>query len=186
MHRIISSTSDRARVHGGEIVVSGWLEDLLTAKTNKSGSRTLSYLREETAVEIPEKRRTADRGKIKIRGASKFNLKNVNVDVPLSKLVAITGVSGSANPPFSMKFCIAICRRDSISASARQRLYNVKEFSGTEYLGRAILIDQSPIGRTPRSNPATYTGAWTHIRDMFAMSEEARARGWGPGDFHSM
>ena len=63
------------------------------------------------------------------------------------------------------------------------KLYNVKEFSGTEYLGRSILIDQSPIGRTPRSNPATYTGAWTHIRDLFAMSEEAKARGWGPGRF---
>ena len=63
------------------------------------------------------------------------------------------------------------------------KIYNCKEFSGTEYLGRAILIDQSAIGRTPRSNPATYTGAWTHIRDMFAMSEESRARGWGPGRF---
>jgi excinuclease ABC subunit A len=63
------------------------------------------------------------------------------------------------------------------------KIYNVKEFSGTEYLGRSILIDQSPIGRTPRSNPATYTGAWTHIRDLFAMSEESKARGWGPGRF---
>jgi excinuclease ABC subunit A len=63
------------------------------------------------------------------------------------------------------------------------KIYNCKEFSGTDYLGRAILIDQSPIGRTPRSNPATYTGSWTHIRDLFAMTEESRARGWGPGRF---
>ncbi len=172
-----------AGTHGGEIVVSGWLDDLLTAKTNKSGSRTLSYLREETAIEIPEKRRTADRGKIKIRGASKFNLDKVNVDVPLGKLVAITGVSGSGKSTFLYEILHRnlLARFDKRYRSAKT--YNAAEFSGTEYLGRSILIDQSPIGRTPRSNPATYTGAWTHIRDMFAMSEEARARGWGPGRF---
>ena len=172
-----------AGVHGGNIVASGWIEDLLTAKTNKSGSRTLSYLREETAIEIPEKRRTADRGKIKIRGASKFNMKDLNVDVPLSKLVCITGVSGSGKSTFLYE----VLHRNLLAKFDKRfrtaKIYNCKEFSGTEYLGRSILIDQSPIGRTPRSNPATYTGAWTHIRDMFAMSEEARARGWGPGRF---
>ena len=172
-----------AGVHGGTIVASGWLEDLLTAKTNKSGSRTLAYLREETTIEIPEKRRTADRGKIKIRGASKFSMKNLNVDVPLSKLVCITGVSGSGKSTFLYE----ILHRNLLAKFDKRfrtaKIYNCKEFSGTEYLGRSILIDQSPIGRTPRSNPATYTGAWTHIRDMFAMSEEARARGWGPGRF---
>jgi excinuclease ABC subunit A len=172
-----------AGVHGGNIVASGWLEDLLTAKTNKSGSRTLSYLREETAIEIPEKRRTADRGKIKIRGASKFSMKDLNVDVPLGKLVTITGVSGSGKSTFLYE----ILHRNLLAKFDKRfrtaKIYNCKEFSGTEYLGRSILIDQSPIGRTPRSNPATYTGAWTHIRDMFAMSEEARARGWGPGRF---
>ncbi|MBV9159589.1 MAG: ABC-ATPase UvrA, partial [Candidatus Kaiserbacteria bacterium] len=89
-----------AGTHGGNIVVSGWLDDLLTAKTNKSGSRTLAYLREEAVIPVPEKRRTADRGKIKIRGASKFNLQNVNVDIPLGKLVTITGVSGSGKSTF--------------------------------------------------------------------------------------
>ncbi len=172
-----------AGVHGGEIVVDGWLEHLLTAKANKSGSRTLSYLREETAIEMPEKRRTNDRGKLKIRGATKFNLKNVNVDVPLQKLVSITGVSGSGKSTFLYE----ILHRNLLTRFDKRfrtaKLYNVKEFSGTEYLSRAILIDQSPIGRTPRSNPATYTGAWTHIRDLFAMNEEARARGWGPGRF---
>ena len=172
-----------AGVHGGNIVASGWLEDLLTAKTNKSGSRTLSYLREETAIEIPEKRRTADRGKIKIRGASKFSMKDLNVDVPLGKLVTITGVSGSGKSTFLYE----ILHRNLLAKFDKRfrtaKIYNCKEFSGTEYLGRSILIDQSPIGRTPRSNPATYTGAWTPIRDMFAMSEEARARGWGPGRF---
>ena len=172
-----------AGVHGGKIVVDGWLEDLLTAKTNKSGSRTLSYLREETSIEIPEKRRTADRGKIKIRGASKFNIKNVNVDVPLQKLVCITGVSGSGKSTFLYEMLHRNLQARFDKRFRTAKIYNLKEFSGTEYLSRAILIDQSPIGRTPRSNPATYTGAWTHIRDLFAMSEEARARGWGPGRF---
>ena len=182
-----------AGTHGGTIVVDGWLEDLLTAKTPKESkasdgagqqiSRTLQYLRGEIAIEMPEKRRTADRGKLKIRGASKFNLKNVNVDVPLSKLVCVTGVSGSGKSTFLYEILHRnlLARFDKRFRTAK--LYNLKEFSGTEYLNRAILIDQSPIGRTPRSNPATYTGAWTHIRDMFAMTEEARARGWGPGRF---
>jgi excinuclease ABC subunit A len=172
-----------AGVHGGNIVASGWLDDLLTAKTNKSGSRTLAYLREEIAIAIPEKRRTADRGKLKIRGATKFNMKNLNVDVPLSKLVAITGVSGSGKSTFLYEVLHRnlLARFDKRFRTAK--IYNVSEFSGTEYLGRSILIDQSPIGRTPRSNPATYTGAWTHIRDLFAMSEESKARGWGPGRF---
>ena len=170
-------------MHGGEIVVSGWLEDLLTAKANKSGSRTLAYLREEERIEIPEKRRTADRGKIKIRGANKFNIKNLNIDVPLAKFVVVSGVSGSGKSTFLYEILHRnlLARFDKRYRSAKT--YNAAEFSGTEYLGRSILIDQSPIGRTPRSNPATYTGAWTHIRDMFAMSEEARARAWGPGRF---
>lgn len=172
-----------AGVHGGTIVASGWLEDLLTAKTNKSGSRTLAYLREEMAIEIPEHRRTADRGKLKIRGASKFNLQNVNAEIPLAKLVAITGVSGSGKSTFLYEILHRnlLARFDKRYRTAK--IYNCKEFSGTDYLGRSILIDQSPIGRTPRSNPATYTGAWTHIRDLFAMSEEAKSRAWGPGRF---
>lgn len=172
-----------AGVHGGEIVVSGWLDELLTAKTNKSGSRTLGYLREEIAIELPEHRRTNDKGKIKIRGASRFNLKDVNVDIPLGKFVGITGVSGSGKSTFLYEIVHRNLQARFDKRYRTAKIYNCKEFSGTEYLGRAILIDQSPIGRTPRSNPATYTGAWTHIRDMFAMTEEARARGWGPGRF---
>mgnify|MGYP001560473907 CR=1 FL=1 len=185
-----------AGTHGGEIVVSGWLEELLTAKTPKEVrqvadsygagqqmSRTLQYLRGELQIEMPDKRRTADRGKIKIRGASKFNLDRVNVDVPLNKLVVITGVSGSGKSTFLYEILHRNLQARFDKRYRTAKLYNCAEFSGTEYLGRAILIDQSPIGRTPRSNPATYTGAFTHIRDMFAMSEEAKARGWGPGRF---
>jgi excinuclease ABC subunit A len=172
-----------AGTHGGNIVVSGWLDELLTAKKNTSGSSTLAYLREEKMVEVPERRRTSDKGKIKIRGASKFSLKNVNVDIPLGKLVCITGVSGSGKSTFLYEIVHRNLQARFDKRFRTAKLYNVKEFTGTEYLGRSILIDQSAIGRTPRSNPATYTGAWTHIRDMFAMSEEARARGWGPGRF---
>jgi len=182
-----------AGIHGGTIVASGWLEDLLTAKTPKESkaslgageqkSRTLQYLRGEIEIAMPEKRRTADRGKLKIRGASKFNIIKLNVDVPLTKIVAITGVSGSGKSTFLYEILHRnlLARFDKRFRTAKT--YNAAEFSGTEYLHRSILIDQSPIGRTPRSNPATYTGAWTHIRDMFAMSEEAKARGWGPGRF---
>ncbi len=172
-----------AGVHGGNIVVSGWLEDLLTAKSNKSGSRTLGYLREENHIEMPEKRRVADRGKIKIRGASKFSIENLNVDIPLAKLVVVSGVSGSGKSTFLYEILHRNLQARFDKRYRTAKIYNCKEFSGTEYLGRSILIDQSPIGRTPRSNPATYTGAWTHIRDMFALSEESRARAWGPGRF---
>jgi len=172
-----------AGTHGGNIVAAGWLEELLTAKTNKSGSRTLSYLRQETEIPVPEKRRTADKGKIKIRGGNKFSIKNLNADIPLGKLVGITGVSGSGKSTFLYEMLHRNLQARFDKRFRTAKMYNVKEFTGTEYLGRAILIDQSPIGRTPRSNPATYTGAWTHIRDMFAMSEESRARGWGPGRF---
>jgi excinuclease ABC subunit A len=172
-----------AGTHGGNIVVSGWLEELLTVKTNKSKSRTLAYLRDEARIEVPEHRRTADKGKIKVRGANRFNIKNLNVDIPLGKLVGITGVSGSGKSTFLYEILHRNLQARFDKRYRTAKLYNVAEFSGTEYLGRAILIDQSPIGRTPRSNPATYTGAWTHIRDLFAMSEESKARGWGPGRF---
>ncbi len=172
-----------AGTHGGNIVAHGWLDDLLTAKTNKSGSRTLAYLRDEARVELPEKRREQDRGKIRIRGANKFSIKNQDVDIPLGKLVVISGVSGSGKSTFLYEILHRNLQARFDKRYRTAKLYNVAEFSGTDYLGRSILIDQSPIGRTPRSNPATYTGAWTHIRDMFAMTEEAKARGWGPSRF---
>ena len=172
-----------AGTHGGNIVVDGWLEDLLTAKSNKSGSRTLAYLRDEVRVEIPAERRTQDKGRIKIRGANKFSLQNVNVDIPLGKLVVVSGVSGSGKSTFLYEILHRNLQARFDKRWRTAKIYNVGEFSGTEYLTRSILIDQSPIGRTPRSNPATYTGAWTHIRDMFAMTEEAKARAWGPSRF---
>lgn len=173
-----------AGVHGGEIVVAGWLDELLTAKQNTSNSETLAYLREEKMIDVPDERRTSDKGKIKIRGANKFNIKNLNVDVPLGKLVCVTGVSGSGKSTFLYEILDRNLRAKLDKRYRTAKLYNVGTFDGAlDYLGRTILIDQSPIGRTPRSNPATYTGAWTHIRDMFALTEEAKARGWGPSRF---
>lgn len=171
-----------AGVHGGKVVASGWLEDLLTAKKNTSGSLTLSYLRGETEIEVPEKRREP-KGKISIRNGKVFNIKDMNVDVPLGCLNVITGVSGSGKSSLMYEI---LYRNLQNRLEARHRtndVINCSTFTGSEYVGRVILIDQSPIGRTPRSNPVTYTGAWTHIRDMFAAEPESRARGWGAGRF---
>ncbi len=172
-----------AGVHGGEVVVSGYLDDLLTAKTNKSGSLTLDYLRGDARIEIPENRRTAEKGKIVIRGGNVFNIKNLNVDIPLGKLIMITGVSGSGKSSFMYEIIYENLRARLERKYRSAETHHAASFTGTEYLGRAILIDQSAIGRTPRSNPATYTGAFTHIRDMFATTPEARARGWKANRF---
>jgi excinuclease ABC subunit A len=176
-----------AGVHGGKVVVSGWLEELLTADKNDSGSLTLSYLRGEKEVPVPEERRTSEKGSIKVRGATLHNLKNQNVDVPLGKLVCITGVSGSGKSTFMYDILHKnIEARFAIRQQAKRaemKPLHASSVTGTEYIGRTVLIDQSPIGRTPRSNPATYTGSFTHIRDLFAATPEARARGWKPGRF---
>lgn len=171
-----------AGVHGGKVVVSGWLDELLTAKKNTSGSLTLAYLRGEESIPTP-KRRRPPMGKLLIRGGNVFNISDMNVDVPLGVLNVITGVSGSGKSSLMYEI---MHRNLEARLEARHRsneTINCKQFSGAEYVGRAILIDQSPIGRTPRSNPATYTGAWTHVRDLFAAEPEARARGWGAGRF---
>jgi excinuclease ABC subunit A len=171
-----------AGVHGGNVVTSGYIEDLLTAKTNKSNSLTLAYLRGEKKVEIPETRREP-KGKIMIRGGNIFNIKNMNADISLGCFNVITGVSGSGKSSFMYEILYKNLQGRLERRHRTAEVYNASQFDGAEYLGRAILIDQSPIGRTPRSNPATYTGAWQHIRDLFAASSEARARGWGPGRF---
>ena len=172
-----------AGVHGGEIVVADYLEPLLSAKKNTSKSSTLKYLRKEKEIEIPKKRRSSEKGSIKITGGSAFNIKNMHASIPLGRLVAITGVSGSGKSTFMYEILYKNLRSRLDRKYRTPHTYNAKKVTGTEYLGRSILIDQSPIGRTPRSNPATYTGAFTHIRDLFASTSEARARGWKPGRF---
>jgi excinuclease ABC subunit A len=172
----------KAGVHGGKIIVADWLEDLLTAKKNTSGSRTLAYLREEAKIEIPKKRREA-KGHLRIAGGKVFNIKNLNVDLPLGVMTSITGVSGSGKSSFMYEILHKNLQARYERAYRTAKIYNATSFTGTEYLSRAILIDQSPIGRTPRSNIATYTGTFTHIRDLFAMTEEARLRGWKANRF---
>ncbi len=172
-----------AGVHGGHVVVSGYLEDLLTAKKNTSGSVTLDYLRGDKIIEMPEERRDSQKGELKIRGGKIFNIKNLNVDIPLGRLVAVTGVSGSGKSTFMYEIVHKNLQARFDRRYRSADVYNCGSFAGTEYLGRSILIDQSPIGRTPRSNPATYTGAFTFIRELFAETSEARVRGWKANRF---
>ncbi len=172
-----------AGVHGGHVVAAGDTQKLLSQKKEGGNSLTLSYLRGEKKIEVPDKRRRGEKGSLQIIGATIHNLVNQNIDVPLGKLVVITGVSGSGKSTLLYNVL-----HENLSARFDRRyrsnkIFNCAKFLGTEYLGRYILVDQSPIGRTPRSNPATYTGAFTHIRDLFASSELARVRGWSPGRF---
>ncbi|MDB5254134.1 MAG: UvrABC system protein [Parcubacteria group bacterium] len=172
-----------AGVHGGHVVVADYLDPLLTAKKNDSKSLTLSYLRGESQIEVPEVRRTSEKGSIQIRAGKIFNIKHMNVDIPLGRLVAVTGVSGSGKSSFIYEILYKNLQARLDKRYRSAETFNAQSFTGSEYVGRAILIDQSAIGRTPRSNPATYTGAFTFIRELFAESAEARARGWKANRF---
>lgn len=173
----------RAGIHGGEVVVSGYLENLLMAPKNTSQSLTLGYLRGEEYIPIPATRRSKEKGVIKIRGGNLYNIKNMNVDIPLGRLNVVTGVSGSGKSTFLYEILHKNLQARFDRRYKSNEVFNCTSITGTEYLSRVVLIDQSPIGRTPRSNPATYTGAFGHIRDLFASSEEARVRGWKAGRF---
>jgi excinuclease ABC subunit A len=172
----------KAGVHGGEVVVSGYLDELLTAKKNTNDSRTLAYLRGEIDIPVPKKRRES-KGALKISGGKIFNIKNMNIDVPLGVMTSITGVSGSGKSSFMYEILYKNLQARLERKYRTAEIFNCSSFSGTEYLSRAILIDQSPIGRTPRSNISTYTGAFVHIRDLFASTEESRLRGWKANRF---
>lgn len=172
-----------AGTHGGKVVVADYLEDLLTAKKNDSKSLTLAYLRGEEKIEIPEERRESEKGTIRIRGGKVFNIKHLNVDIPLGRLVTVTGVSGSGKSSFVYEILYKNLQARLDKRYRSAQTYNAQSVEGTEYVSRAILIDQSAIGRTPRSNPATYTGAFTFIRELFAETTEARARGWRANRF---
>jgi len=170
-----------AGVHGGKIVAQGPIPEIL--KDKKIKSLTLDYLRGDEKIAIPKKRRSVDAKQeyLKIRGAQANNLKNVNVDIPLRRFVAVTGVSGSGKS--SLVY-------DVLYKALANRYYRSgykevphKDILGMEYVNRVVNVDQSAIGRTPRSNPATYVGAWTYVRDLFASSEDARVRGYKPGRF---
>jgi excinuclease ABC subunit A len=150
---------------------------------NAEKSLTGKYLRRELKIELPIKRRKVDRttAKLKIKGATEHNLKNINVEIPLRRFVCLTGVSGSGKSTLMNNILYrAVANKLN---HTKKRIGKCKEILGIEYLDKIIRIDQSPIGRTPRSNPVTYTGAWTGIRELFASTAEARMRGFKAGRF---
>lgn len=172
-----------AGVHGGQVVAMGDLQPFLDAKTNITNSLTLAYLRGEESIPVPEKRRSNDKGKISIKGGKLHNIKKLTVDVPMGRLVTITGVSGSGKSTFMYDLLYKNLQNRYDRKYRSVKAVNVEEFIGDNGIDRVVMVDQSQIGRTPRSNPATYTGAWTFIRDLYAHTEEAKVRGWKPNRF---
>jgi excinuclease ABC subunit A len=167
--------------NGGKIVAIGYIKDILKDKNNKfPDSLTLKYLKGELKIEIPLKRRINNTPEIKIVKARANNLKNITVSIPLRKFVCITGVSGSGKSTLLYDVLYENLKRIK---EKNFNLINVKEIKGHQNIDRVIIIDQSPIGRTPRSNPATYTSCFTPIRDFFAKLPESRARGYTPSRF---
>jgi excinuclease ABC subunit A len=167
--------------HGGEIVAQGNIEEI---KRNQK-SLTGKYLKGEKEIKIlpiNSSSSKTDNRWLKIKGCSQFNLKNIDVSFPLGKLICITGVSGSGKSTL-LNETLYHALMQKINPYHRQKPGKFESLEGAEYIDKVILIDQSPIGRTPRSNPATYTGVFSYIRNIFAMLPEAKIRGYNPGRF---
>lgn len=167
-----------AGVHGGEITAIGNTLELIDSKNKKfDKSLTLQYLRGERKIEIPAHRREKNKGSLKIVGAKANNLKGVNVEIPLGRMIGITGVSGSGKS--SLIYDVLYKNIQKIMhRPAKPNLVSVLEIKGLEYIDKIVEVNQSPIGRTPRSNPATYTGIFSPIREFFAELPESRERGY--------
>jgi len=163
--------------HGGWIVVAGTLADVMNSKESITGQ----YLSRVKQIALPQKRRPGSGEEIVIKGARQNNLKNIDVRIPLSKFVCITGVSGSGKSTLIDE--IMYKKLAQMFYRSRERAGDCDAIIGVEHIDKVVNIDQSPIGRTPRSNPATYTGTFTPIRELFATIPEARMRGYAPGRF---
>ncbi len=166
-----------AGIHGGEVVFCGTPKELLKAGNSLTGK----YLSGILKIPVPEKRRKGTGKKLIIRGAAQNNLKDIDVELPLGTFICVTGVSGSGKSSLI---------NETLYPALAQKLYRskktvgkVREIKGIEYIDKVISIDQTPIGRTPRSNPATYTGILAYIRDLFAMLPESKTRGYKSGRF---
>ncbi|MCA0146930.1 excinuclease ABC subunit UvrA [Blastococcus sp. LR1] len=164
--------------HGGEVVVSGTVEDLLASERSLTGA----YLSGRKQIVVPEKRREPEPGReLVVKGARENNLRGIDVTFPLGVLVAVTGVSGSGKSTLVNDILYTTLANQL--NRARQVAGRHRTITGLEHLDKVVHVDQSPIGRTPRSNPATYTGVWDHVRKLFAQTTEAKMRGYLPGRF---
>ncbi len=166
-----------AGVHGGEVMCSGAVPKIFEDKK----SLTAAYLRGDKKIPLPEKRRALAHDFIKVVGACENNLKNITVEIPLRRFVCVTGMSGSGKSTLLHDILYRELSRKLNGTGSKPGKH--KAILGTEYIDRIIMVDQSAIGRTPRSNPATYTGAWTPIRELFASTAEAKYRGYKAGRF---
>jgi len=164
--------------HGGRVIFAGSKDDLLSSRE----SLTARYLRKELKIDIPAKRRTPKNNMfLEIIGAREHNLKNINVRFPLGVFVCITGVSGSGKSTLVDEILYRGLARKLYGSKDKPGMHD--RINGIEYIDKVIVVDQSPIGRTPRSNPATYTGVYSHIREVFSKLTEARIKGYKPGRF---
>ena len=166
-----------AGIHGGEVVFNGKPSEIVDCAQSITGQ----YLSGQKKVEVPEKRRKGNGKKLRIIGAAQNNLKNVSVDIPLGKFVCVTGVSGSGKSSLINEILYKYLASNLNGAKCRPGAF--KQIKGIEALDKVIEINQAPIGRTPRSNPATYTGVFTDIRELYASTQDAKLRGFTSGRF---
>ena len=166
-----------AGIHGGEVVCAGNVEDIINCKNSITGM----YLSGERKIPVPSKRRIGNGKLLTVKGAAENNLKNIDVDFPLGSFICVTGVSGSGKSSLINEILYKSLANEL--NHAKKPLGRFKEILGLENLDKVIDIDQSPIGRTPRSNPATYTGVFTDIRELFASTQDSKIRGYSAGRF---